>query len=403
MVFEFEAMTAEGRVVSDALEAASRNDAAESIRGRGLMLLRLDSRPDDDPGARQTNWWGSRIGGRDLMMFTRQAKMLLESGAAVVPALEAIEQQTSKDAFRRILRQVRGYVEKGGSLTDAFQEQGDLFKPVFCSMVAAGEATATLPHAFRRLSDMSQRQQQVRKAVIGALVYPALLGVLCLNVVAVLIGFVVPRFRSLFDNLNAPLPATTQVMFSISQWAVTYWPILLGGAVGAVAIVISVWRTPACRAWIDERMMRAPLIGNAYRRLVLARVLRVWAAMLNCHVPLLEALRQSRSAVQNVAFQRMLNDVEQSVSSGAGVGRALAQSGLVEPVVASAIATGEANGRLSESVEFVSDWMDEDNTQLIANLTRLAEPLLLSFMGLIVGIVAMALFIPLFDLATAGG
>ena len=179
------------------------------------------------------------------------------------------------------------------------------------------------------------------------------------------------------------------------------WPYILGGVVVLVFAVVMCIRMRQTRAWFDEVVLKLPLIGTLVGRLIFARVVRVWAAMLRSHVPLLDTIRQSRAAVTNAAFLRLLANVEESVSSGGRMGQAVAAAGLADPVVVSAIRTGEDNGRLAEATDFVSDWMDDDNTSLIQQITRLVEPVLLAVMGVIVGFVAMGLFLPLFDLATA--
>jgi type II secretory pathway component PulF len=161
------------------------------------------------------------------------------------------------------------------------------------------------------------------------------------------------------------------------------------------------YRSAAARAWLDDTVVRLPVIGRLASRLILARVLRVWAAMLRCHVPLLDTIRQSRAAVRNGTFLRLIDRIEADVSGGGRVGQAIADSGVADPVIISALRTGEENGRLAEATDFVSSWLDEDNTATVQHVARLAEPLLLAVMGVFVGFIAMSLFVPMFDMATA--
>ena len=403
MQYAYEAMTDDGRVITDHIEADSRNDVAESLRGKGMTVLQLN---EQHQGAARLRKPALRMGGAarsgDLVLFTRQLKMLLEAGSALVPALQAIEAQTSKPAFVRVIRQVREHVEEGGTLAEAFGEHPRLFRPVFCAMVSAGEATATLPDTFDRLNTIAVRGAQTRKMLVGALAYPALLSVLCVAVAVVVLGFVVPRFSKLFENLNTPLPPVTKLMFQISEIGVTYWPVGLGFAAAVITGIIIALRTERVRRQIDNQLLKLPIIGRLARRLVFARILRIWAAMLRCHVPLLETIHHSKAVTSNAVFVGLTSEVEEAISGGGSIGRTLAESGLVEPVIASAVQTGEENGRLSEAVDFVSAWIDDDNSQAVAALSRIVEPLMLAVMGLFVGLVAMSLFIPLFDLATAG-
>jgi type IV pilus assembly protein PilC len=228
--------------------------------------------------------------------------------------------------------------------------------------------------------------------------------VLCLlliGVVSLLLFFVVPRFSGLFAGLNRPMPALTQLLFFLSDWIRHGWPYVLGALVFAVAGLVIAFRTPAVRTGLDQACLQLPVVGPLLVKLTFARIVRVWAAMLRCHVPLLETIRQSRDAVRNAAFLRLIEQVEEAVSSGGRMAQAIGATKLADPIIVSAIRTGEENGRLAEAVDFVSDWLDEDNTVAVQHVTRLAEPLLLAVMGFVVGGVAMALFIPLFDMATA--
>ena len=407
MLFSFEAMTADGTLVRETLEAASRAEVTEQLRARGYVVLRLQpvaaKSARDEAGAAGLGFGRRPMNARDLMLVTRQLKMLLSAGSAVVPALEAIEQQTSKPAMRRIVRQIREHVEKGGSLSEAFREHPDVFRPAYCSMVAAGEAAGSLPDAFDRLAELTHRQQQMRKMLIGALTYPVILTVLCILVASVMLGFVVPRFRGLFEALNAELPATTQLMFDLSDQLRAHWPYAAAASVALLVSAVLILRLESTRRWLHRRWLCVPLVGRLIARLQLGRLLSTWTAMLRCHVPLLETIQISRSVTRSPSVAELLDGIEQAVSSGGQVSDAMQQSGWIEPVIVAAIRTGENNGQLTESVEFVADWLDEDNAHLMRSAVRLAEPALLAVMGAIVAFVAMSLFLPLFDLATAGG
>ncbi len=404
MLFAYEAMRPDGTTVKETLEADDPAMAAASLREKGLLVLALNERAAAPTSARSgRGLQGNKVTARDRLLFTKQMKMLLESGAPLVPALEATRRQTARPAMSEMVNRLRERVEEGDSLAEALKHERKLFDPVFRSMVAAGEATASLPQVFGRLSDLSEQQLRTRKMVLGAAIYPMILCLLLGVVIVILLLFVVPRFAALFTSLGSPLPATTKFLFAASQHLKADWPYgLLGVAVLVVGVVFGL-RLPGLRAWLDEVALRLPVIGRLMARLILARVLRIWASMLRCHVPLLEAIQLSREAITNAAFLRMIAAVEESVSSGGRMGHTIGATGLADPVIASAITTGEENGRLAEAVDFVSDWIDNDNASAIQNATRLAEPLLLAAMGVIVGFVALSLFVPLFDLATAAG
>ncbi len=402
MQFAVEAMRPDGTTLTDLLEAGDRSSAVESLRSQGLMVLRVEPRLEAAarPGGSGTwPWQNTRFSTRDLILLTRQLKMLLEAGAPLVGALEAAQQQTTKPLVRELLTRIRERVEEGDSLSDAIAPEERYFDSVFRSMISAGEATGALPEVFSRLSELAQRQQQARKLILGALLYPIVLCGLLTVVLTVMLFFVVPRFKMLFSNLRAPLPFTTQALLTLSESLQRGWPYVLGLLVAATVTVVLVVRSPGARARLDNQVLRLPVVGRLMARLIFARVVRIWAAMLRCHVPLLETIRQSREAVSNNVFLRLVLEIEETVAGGGRVGQALARAKIADPVIVSAICTGEDNGRLAEATDFVSSWMDDDNATAVQHVTRLAEPLLLAIMGVVVGVVAMSLFIPLFDLA----
>ena len=403
MHFAVEAMRPDGTTLAQRIEADNAGAAAETLREKGLVILRLDETSDAPPAVESSERHHARVAPRDLILLTRQMNMLLEAGTPLVPALESAEQQSARPAMRKTLRRLRQRVEEGDSLTEALEAEHGAFDAVFCSMVAAGEATASLPMTFGRLCELAQQQQKVRRMVRGALMYPTILSILLVAVVAVLIFFVAPRFKMLFVNLDSGLPAMTGALFAISETLRSAWPFVLGGFGAAVVGTVLLLRRRQTRDRLAELVLRLPLVGPMTSRLIFARVVRIWAAMLHCHVPLLDAIRQSRNAVSNPSFLDLIDHVEETVAGGGRVGHALSSTGLADPIVVSALRTGEENGRLTEATDFVSDWMDEDNATTVQNLTRLAEPTLLAVMGVIVGLVAIALFLPLFDMATAAG
>ncbi len=397
MLYRYRALAASGQQITDTIEADSVNEAAESLRASGLTVLGLQTAPDARPRRRVRGG-----GSRHLLLLTHQMQMLLESGASLVPALEAVEKQVGKTSFGDTLRQVRVAVENGGSLTEALEQHPRTFRPVFCTIVAAGEATATLPQAFGRLSLLIERQQQVRKTVTGAVLYPALLAMLCLGVIAVLVGFVLPRFRGLFDMLKTPLPGSTRFLFGISELLTSYWMVIAPLGVLPFILIYLILQQPALRRHLDAILIRTPWIGRMMARLLIARVLRIWAAMLRCHVSLTDTIDQSLHAITNQAVRKLVEDVQAAVGGGGRIGDVLNASYLVDPVVTAAISTGEENGKLTESVDFVSDWLDRENQQMVTVATRVLEPTLLAVMGAVVGAVAMSLFLPLFDMAAGG-
>ncbi len=404
MQITFEALAADGQLRSDSLEAASTAEAAETLRRQGLLVLQLrPQRPVAATGRFSLPGWVAARGSsaQERALFAREMKMLLESGAPLVDSLSAVERQARNPSFRKTLHGLRVAVEEGATLARGMESSPETFDESMRSMVSAGEATGTLSQSFSRISELLEEQLRVRKTIVTALTYPVLMLVLITVALVTIITFVVPRFRVLFETLRAPVPISTQVLFAVSGWLSENRWTVLAACVLAVGFTVPVLRRRGGRAALTRQLMRIPLIRSMGARIALARLLRVWSAMLSSHVPLLETVRLSAEAVRGTPLSGLAGALEEALTTGRRIGQVLMESPLIPPVVSSAIATAEANARLPEAVSFVSRWLDEDNARSIRRWTQFLEPLMLVVMGVIVGTVAMSLFIPLFDMATA--
>jgi type II secretory pathway component PulF len=335
------------------------------------------------------------------MLFTQQMAMMLRSGSRVVPALTAIGSQIEKPRWREVIEDVSQKVEGGASLSEAMADHATSFDRTFRAIIAAGESTGAAADAFTRLAQMTRRQQEINLRVIGALVYPGLLMLLSIGVLCLMVFYVLPKFDRLYQLLGIELPLMTRVMLNSSQVVVANGLMLGVAAAALVATPIVLWRQPAFKRWRDRALLRIPLVSHVVKHLVLAKVFRVLGVLVQSNVPLLEGLRLSQALTANCVFLAVLDRVADAVEDGQSVGESLAKHSLIPATMSSAIATGERSGRLADSLLFLADYLDEENSQMLAALTRLIEPLILIFMGVIVGAMAISLFLPLFDVTSA--
>lgn len=405
MKLAYQAVDARGHLRSDVIEAATREEAIDQLRRQGLFVAQLSElaggqREEDSPAR---GGFGLLADYRERMVFAKQMAMLLGAGVGVVPALEAVELQATSPKWRDALRRMRTEVEEGNTLATALASCPGLFDRVFASMVAAGESSATLPEMFRRLATLAQQQYDVRRRFIGALIYPAVLITISIGVVALLLGVVLPRFAGFFEALNVPLPATTRILTNVSEFVRSYWGWVLAGIAATVVALTVYLRTPHARRTLDAISLRLPVIGNLVKHLILARFTRILGVLLASRISLLEALELATASIRHHAFRELLDEVYEAVSEGQPVADALRGSPLVPPSVVQAVAAGEQSGNIGSALLFVADCLDEDNAARIATLSKILEPLVLLVMGLIVGLVAFSLFVPMFDIATAAG
>lgn len=418
MRFEYSAYDRQGRASQGVLDAVSREDADEQLRRRGLFVANLketsgggEARSGRAGGSGGSSvlagsGWGGPSTGRRLAAiagFSRQMSVLVSTGTPVVDAMRALERQTPEGVWRGVLADVCRRVEQGDTLSRAMEAHAGWFDPVARSLIAAGEGGGRLPVMLDRLGKLTRQQLKVRGTVIGAMVYPCLLIVVALSVLTSMIGFVLPRFEGLFTMLGATLPPSTRMLMDISAFIREWWWAVLGGLVAA-AVGAWVWlRTEEGRELRDRIILGMPQVGRLTMSLTVARIARVLGVLLEGKVGLLESLRLTQAAAGNSVYRSLLMRAEESVLRGDTMSAVLVGSPLIEPAVAEAFRSAERSGQIAPVLLSVAEAMDEDNEVAVRTMTGLIEPVILIALGVVVGMVALAMFLPLFDLTAAAG
>lgn len=409
MRLAYEAMDSRGGTRSEVLEVASTEEAMDLVRREGLFLTKLTpvSEKKTPESARPQSLIKRKLlsalgqNHKQMVLFSRQMAMLTGVGTGVVPALDALRRQTENLRWREALQRIHDDVEKGVPLATALQQEHELFNEVFCSMVAAGEATASLPAMFDRLSALATQQWQLRNRLLGAAIYPLVLVAISTAVITMLVLFIIPRFAGLFETLHVDVPGSTAHLLRLSHFLTAHGAWLGGGLAGAIVTAALLLRTQRAREAAAWLAIRLPVLGKLVRSLSLARLCRLLGLMVQAHVPLLESVDLTLRSTRHKEYRDLMNRVRDAVTEGHPMATALGGSHLVPPAVTQGVSAGEQSGNLAEALIFVADWMDEENSQLIASLSKIFEPLVLVFMGFVVGGVALSLFMPLFDMATA--
>lgn len=406
MRFECKGYSKAGDVVVEVLEAPDAGEALERLRRRGVFAV--EAVPVGEGGAAATKRTHANTAGRAnprlLAIFAREMSVLVSTGTPVVEALMALERQSHDERWSAVLHDVRQRVEEGTPLSEAMGSHPGAFDAVTRSLIAAGESSGQLDAMLTRLAVLTRRQLAARRAVGGALVYPALLIVVAAVVLTLMIVFVLPRFGGLFETLDSPLPPTTGLLMLFSAFVRAYWwgllPALAMGGAGAV-----LWlRSARGKAALDTAVLRAPRVGPIARSFATARIARLLGVLLESRVPLMEALELTKASMGNEHYRALLQRAESQVTKGESVSAAFGASALIAPSVCEAIRNGEQSGRLAPVLLSVADYLDDENETVIKSLSTLLEPVIMIVLGLVVGFIAISMFLPLFDLtASAGG
>ncbi|UCD74304.1 MAG: type II secretion system F family protein [Phycisphaerales bacterium] len=339
---------------------------------------------------------GQRL--KTLSWFTRQLYVLVISGMPLVQAIAALERQGTDERWKGVLHDVGLNLEGGSSLAESLESHPQYFDSVFRSLVAAGESGGQLNVMLKRLSDLMAQQLGTRRAIVGAMVYPSLLIVIALSaLVAMLVG-VLPKFAGLFETLDVPLPPTTKWLLFISDVVRGYWWLIAVLAAFLIGLFIYALKTDSGRRLRDTLALKLPKIGPVVRDFATERIARLLGVLITSNVSVLEAMALVRQAMQNIHYVELMEAAEQAVSRGEPISSVLADAELINPSVYEAVRSGEQSGQVGSLLVDIADFLDEENRTAIRSLTSILEPVILILLGLIVGFVAISLFLPLFDL-----
>lgn len=412
MKLAYQAINQQGVAVNDRLEAGSIEEASESLRSRGLFVTEILPENESEAlsaSSKSGGASGARQGGktrrlREVAMFSRQLQVLVSTGTPLADAVAALERQTREGAFREVIATIRRDVEEGSPLSLALAQHPAYFDEVFRNVVLAGESSGSLDAMLDRLAKLSRKQAQLRGQLGGAMVYPALLILISITVTVVMLTLVLPRFTGLFESLDAPLPATTEALMWTSGLLRAYWwafiLVLGAGAAGAFSWL----RSDAGGRWRDRMLVTVPKLSLLTRSFATAKIARLMGVLVECNIPLLEAIQLSQKATGNSVYTELMQQAEQTVVSGELASSAFSNPKLIDPAFYEAVRNGEQSGKLGPLLLTVADFLDEDNDVRLRSATSLIEPLILIVLGVVVGGIAISMFLPLFDLtATAGG
>ncbi|MFQ5413807.1 MAG: type II secretion system F family protein [Phycisphaerae bacterium] len=405
MILTYEAVDANGRRTGDAIEAADIRGAVAELRRQGLFVTEIKEQPvaAHQVRADAATPRSPRLPIQVLTLLTRQMAMLLSAGSAVVPALTSLRRQMTKPDHVAVLDRLIADLEEGVPLAESLQKHPKTFDAVYCAIVAAGEASASLGASFQRLAVIVGQRNAMRKQIVGALAYPSLLMCMSASIFAVMLFFVMPRFGAMFEQLSVDMPASTEAMLALAGVFRSQWPALAGAAAMLVTGVVLVVRNERARLWLSNAALRVPLLGHLISQVIQAQVFRTMGVLLGSSVGVLETLELARGISRTDRFIALFGRLEEAIVSGGQLSAAFEESGIVDASVCQAIRTGEDSGNLSGAITYCADVLDETNTELIGAATRLIEPLILIVMGVIVGTVAVSLFMPLFDMTSAIG
>ena len=345
------------------------------------------------------------VKGKDIVVFARQFATMIDAGLPLVQCLEILAGQQDSKAFKTVLYKVKGDVEGGSTFADALRKHPKVFDDLFVNLVAAGEVGGILDTIFLRLAAYLEKAMKLKKKVKGAMVYPISILVVAAAVVAILLGWVIPIFENMFREFgNAELPAPTKIVITFSRNFKTFFIPIVILIFGLIALVRWIYGTKKGRLALDKFMLALPVFGPLLRKVAVARFTRTLSTMITSGVPILDALDIVAKAAGNKVVENAIMETRASISEGKTMAEPLEESGVFPSMVCQMIAVGEATGAMDAMLSKIADFYDDEVDVAVDALTALMEPMMMVFLGTIIGGLVVAMYLPVFKLAgTVGG
>jgi type IV pilus assembly protein PilC len=398
-MFEYTARNAtSGQITKGQVEVASKEEVTAYLRKNRMIMVSIREAPKQItfkmPG-------GARIKTRDIVIFTRQFATMINAGLPLVQSLSILAQQTENKALAEVTRQVVYDVEAGNTLADAFRKHPRAFTDLYVNMVAAGEAGGILDTILLRLATFLEKNDALVRKVKGAMVYPGVIISVAVSAIAILLVFVIPTFQSMFASANLQLPLPTRIVIGMSDLLIHFWWALIGVAGLAVFAIRRWYASPQGRKQGDTMLLGAPVLGDLLRKSAVSRFTRTLGTLISSGVSILDGLEITAKTSGNRVIHDAVMESRQSIAGGETIAAPLEKSKVFPPMVISMIAVGEQTGGLDEMLTKIADFYDEEVDVAVSALLSLMEPMMIVVLGVVVGGMVVAMYLPIFDMMNA--
>lgn len=405
-VFSYQARTMNGATVEGQIEASNEQEARVKIRANKLLPLKVVVGTGGlSAGAKSFKFKAraSRVKGKDLQNFTRQLAVLIAAGVPIIPSLEALSQGLKSATLKKALYDISQDISSGKKLGESFGKQSHVFDRFYVNMIIAGEEGGVLEGVLKRVAEYIEKAVKLQGKIKGALVYPVAVLVISMVVITGLLVFVVPKFAELFQNNGMQLPVLTQMVLDASAFMQKAWWMVLGVIVGGYYGLRHYYATSTGRETIDTLLLKVPLFGDLIIKGGLAKFTRTLSTLLGAGVPIMDAMDIAAQVSGNFQLEKSLLKAKESIAAGKSIAAPFAQEKIFPPLVVQMMAVGETTGALDQMLEKVADFFEDEVDGIVGALTSLIEPVMIVFLGGIVAFLVLAMYMPIFQMAGAGG
>lgn len=394
--FAYTARAAGGELKTATMEAANRDEVIAQLRRQRMTVVKVDEQAKKKKK-------GGKIPMRDMVIFTRQFSTMINAGLPLVQALDILAKQSENADLKEVTRQVVYDVESGHTVADALRKHPNAFTDLYVNMVAAGEAGGILDTILMRLAIFLEKNDALVRKVKGAMIYPGVIFSVAGIAVTVLLLFVIPTFARMFAEAGVPLPLPTRVVIALSNFLKAYWWALLVGFFVLTTSLKKYYATDGGQKTIDGLLLKAPILGNVLRKSAVSRFTRTLGTLISSGVSILEGLEITARTAGNRVISDAILESRASIAGGDTISAPLAKSAVFPPMVISMIAVGEQTGGLDEMLTKIADFYDEEVDAAVAGLLAAMEPLMIVFLGFVVGGMVVSMYLPIFDMMNIAG
>ena len=390
VIFEWEGKDRNGKTVRGELRASGEHQVQATLRRQGVLVTTVRKR-------RMRS--GKKIAPKDIAIFTRQLATMMKAGVPLLQSFDIVGRGSTNPSVAKLLNDIRTDVESGSSLSSAFRKHPLYFNTLYCNLVEAGETAGILEDLLDRLAIYMEKTEAIKSKIKSALMYPIAVIIVAFVVVTLIMIFVIPAFKSVFENFGADLPAPTLFVIAMSEFFVSYWYIIFIGIFGGLYFFFQSWkRNEKMQMFMDRILLQIPIFGNLIEKSVIARWTRTLSTMFAAGVPLVESLDSVGGAAGNYIYKSATQKIQQEVSTGTSLTNAMSNANVFPSMVIQMTAIGEESGSIDHMLGKAADFYEAEVDEMVAGLSSLMEPIIIVFLGTIIGGIVVAMYLPIFKL-----
>lgn len=392
--FKYVAKNKDSRTVAGKIAAENKAAVIEELRKRQLIIITVDE-VKESAATKQKAFRSRKVKAEELVIFSRQLATMVEAGIPIIQGIDALQEQVTHPAFKKTLINIRDDIQHGNSLSAAFAKHPAVFDTLYVNMIKVGETGGVLSKILDRVSFYLEKTLRLKRKVKAALVYPTVVVCMAIIITTILLVKVVPTFAGIYASFNRELPAMTQLLISISDILRHYLLWIIGGIIVLVVGLQQWHKTPRGALIIDRSLLHLPIFGDLFRKVAISRFSRTLATLIQSGVPILESLDIVGKTIGNRLLELVIEDVKLSVREGESLAAPLTKSDVFPPMVTRMIGIGEKSGQMEKMLLKIAEFYDDQVDAAVEGLTSIIEPLIIGFLGIVIGFIVIALFLPI--------